>query len=262
MITPTTATKNPNGDAMTQYNDIHTVLQGKGGCGKSFTAGVLAQAIQVIFGKPPLAIDTDPVNKTLMHYPALAARGLEILNGDNQIDSRQFDTMIDWLLEHDGPAVIDNGATSFVPATGYLAETGAIDVLNEAGRRVVIHTVLVGGQAFSDTISGLQALLGSTNAPIVVWENEFFGAVERDGRRFINSSLYSRNCDRIAGIVTLRRNNAALAGQDIANLGMQGLTFEEAINSPEWGRMPKHRLRAVWNDYISQLEPILKGIAV
>ncbi|PRP69661.1 hypothetical protein BUE93_15670 [Chromobacterium amazonense] len=246
---------------MTQYNDIHTILQGKGGVGKSHIASIIAQAIRAIFGTLPLSIDTDPVNKTLMRYPALQARGLEILNGDNQIDSRQFDTMIEWLLEHDGPAVIDNGATSFVPATGYLAETGAIDVLNSAGRRVVIHTVLVGGQAFSDTVSGLQALLESTNAPIVVWENEFFGAVEKDGRRFQHSSLYNRHCDRIAGIVTLRRNSAALAGQDIAQLGIQGLTFAEAISSPEWGTMPKHRLRTIWNDYISQLEPIVKGQA-
>ncbi|NHQ81144.1 conjugal transfer protein TraL [Chromobacterium vaccinii] len=239
------------------YNDTHITLQGKGGVGKSHITSLLAQAIWAIFGIRPLGIDTDPVNKTLMHFPALQARGLDILNQDNQINSRQFDTMVEWLLEHDGPAVIDNGATSFIPATGYLAETGAIDVLNAAGRRVFIHTVLVGGQAMDDTIDGLAALLDSTSAPIVVWENEHFGPVEREGRRFRDSSVYHENRERIAGIVTLRRPNADLAGRDIAELSIKGQTFAEALASPEWGRMPKHRLQMVWADYLQQLRPIL-----
>ena len=247
-----------NGEPMT-YNDIHTTLQGKGGVGKSTTTAIIAQVIASAFGVQPLTIDTDPVNKTLMHFPALQAKGLEILNSENQIDARQFDQMIEWLLQHEGPAVIDNGATSFIPATGYLAETGAIDVLNEAGRRVVIHTVLVGGQAMNDTLSGLKALLASTSAPIVVWENEFFGPVERNSKRFIDSNLYSQNAHRIAGIVTMRRRNPDTFGKDIAQLIAGGQTFAEALASPEWGVMPKHRLKTVWADYLQQLTPILTG---
>lgn len=241
-------------------NHIHIVLQGKGGVGKSLIAALIAQVLQS--HKTDLCgIDTDPVNQTLARYRALPVRPLEILTADRQIDSRQFDQMIEWMIEHNGPVVVDNGATSFVPVTGYLAETGAIDFLQEQGRRVILHTVLVGGQAMDDTLAGLQALLIGTRAQVVVWENEFFGPVERNGRRFIDSAIYTEHRDRIEGIVTLRRRNADTFGRDIAALTADALTFVEALASPDFGPMPKHRLKQIWTDIAGQLTPILKGAA-
>lgn len=236
--------------------DTHVVAQGKGGCGKSKTAVELVQAL-LARSHNVLSIDTDPINQTLKHHKGLPVRSLEILNSDRQIDSRKFDTMIEWILEHEGPAVIDNGATSFVPVTGYLAETGAIDFLAEHGRRVIFHTVLVGGQAMDDTLTGLQALLASSNAPIVVWINEFFGPVERDGRGFTDSAIYRDNRDRIHGIVTLRRRNPDTYGRDIAAMSQDALTYAEALTSDKFGPMPRHRLNQIWQDINSQLEPIL-----
>ena len=43
--------------------NIHMVLQGKGGVGKSFIAAVLAQ-FKASKGQKPLCIDTDPINAT------------------------------------------------------------------------------------------------------------------------------------------------------------------------------------------------------
>ncbi|MCG9105601.1 conjugal transfer protein TraL [Laribacter hongkongensis] len=238
-------------------NQTHIVLQGKGGVGKSFIASLIAQTLQSM-DTNLLGIDTDPVNQTLARYRALPVRTLEILNADRQIDSRQFDQMIEWMLTHAGPVVVDNGATSFVPVTGYLAETGALDVLTDSGKQVVLHTVLVGGQAMDDTIAGFQALLQSSNAPVVVWENEFFGPVERDGRRFSESAMFSENRHRIAGIVTLRRRNLDTFGRDLTAMTSAGLTFSEALSSPDFGAMPKHRLKQIWADIAGQLAPVLK----
>ena len=240
-------------------NQIHFVLQGKGGVGKSWTAALIAQVLQALDANL-LCIDTDPVNQTLHRYSALPVRPLEILTADQQIDARRFDDMVEWLLAHDGAAVIDNGATSFVPATAYLAETGALDVLAAAGRPVLLHTVLVGGQGMADTLVGLHALLKSTTAPVVVWENEFWGPVEQDGKRFIDGETYATYRNRIAGIVTLRSRNAATYGRDIAAMTTASTTFAQALADPAFGTMPRHRLQQVWTDIASQLTPILKGV--
>ena len=60
-----------------QFAEIHLTLQGKGGVGKSLVASLLAQ----YFGERKgfvRCIDTDPVNRTLAQYSALAADWLSL----------------------------------------------------------------------------------------------------------------------------------------------------------------------------------------
>ena len=45
-------------------SNVHIVLQGKGGVGKSLAASMLAQYLTKR-GESPLCIDTDPINATL-----------------------------------------------------------------------------------------------------------------------------------------------------------------------------------------------------
>ena len=56
---------------------IHLILQGKGGVGKSLSASILCQYL-LAQGKELLAIDTDPVNQTLTGYKALPVQKLEL----------------------------------------------------------------------------------------------------------------------------------------------------------------------------------------
>ncbi|WP_160796745.1 nucleotide-binding protein [Craterilacuibacter sinensis] len=240
---------------MTQ-DTIHIVLQGKGGVGKSLIASLIAQSI-TDNGRPLLAIDTDPVNQTLARYQALNVCTLPLLDRERQVNSRAIDDMIEWLLAHDGDSVVDNGATSFIPVTGYLAETGALAVLRDVGKQVLLHSVLVGGQAMEDTLAGLSALLASTDAPVVVWLNEFFGPVEREGRSFTESSLYLKYRARIAGVVTLQRRNSETYGRDLALMTEKALTFEQALKHEAFGTMPRHRLWQIREDVSRQLQPLL-----
>lgn len=241
---------------MIHTDTINIVLQGKGGVGKSLIASLIAQTITDRL-RSLLAIDTDPVNQTLARYQALKVRTLDLLDNERQIDSRAIDDMIEWLLAHNGDSVVDNGATSFIPVTGYLAETGALDVLQSAGKRVLLHSVLVGGQAMGDTLSGLSALLAGTQAPVVVWLNEFFGPVERDGRGFTESAIYREHSERIAGIVTLQRRNSETYGRDLALMTEHALTFEQALKHEAFGTMPRHRLAQIRDDVVAQLYAIL-----
>src|SRR5712691_2310752 len=92
---------------------IHMSLQGKGGVGKSLAASVLAQYFMAR-GRAVRCIDADPVNKTLFQYRALEAKPLQLLQ-DGAIDSRAFDQLMEELLTEDGPFIVDNGASTFVP---------------------------------------------------------------------------------------------------------------------------------------------------
>jgi hypothetical protein len=231
---------------------VHFILQGKGGVGKSVVASLNTQYLQSK-GENVFCGDTDPVNDTFSGYSAFNAKRFKILNGD-RIDQRAFDGLIENVVEHQGPAVIDNGSSTFIPFSSYMTENHVFDVLREAGKEVYLHTVLTGGQALDDTMTGLNALLESTPAQIVVWENEFFGAVEKDGKRFAESKLYEKYKNRVKGVVTIHARNADTFGKDIEQMFVNKLTFDQAMEGATL--MPRQRLRTVQKSIFDQLESI------
>jgi hypothetical protein len=135
---------------------IHMVLQGKGGVGKSFIATVIAQ-YKMSKGQQPLCIDTDPVNATFHGFKALNVRLLEIMQGD-EIQTRNFDTLVELIAPSKDDVIIDNGASSFVPLTHYLISNQVPALLQDMGHEMVVHTVITGSQALLDTVSGFAQL--------------------------------------------------------------------------------------------------------
>lgn len=236
-------------------NQAHFILQGKGGVGKSFVSAILAQYILDRAGAVAL-FDTDPVNDTLSQYQGLGARRVNILDHANNIDARVFDGLMEDLLSSRSVCVIDNGASTFVPLMAYMVENKAIELLQGADKEVLIHSVITGGQAFEDTLQGLSIMLKSQKAPVVVWLNEFYGDVERDGRSFRESSLYKDHRQRIRGVVRIEKGNPDTFGKDMEMLGKNKLTFDEALNSPAFGIMPRQRLKMVREALFSQLDDI------
>lgn len=237
---------------------IHMILQGKGGVGKSLVAAFLAQHLDTKKQNPDdlFCADTDPVNDTFARYSAFNAERVKILNADKNIDARAFDGLIEKLLEHEGDAVIDNGASTFVPLSAYLVENNVIELLQEAGKTVYIHTVLTGGQAMDDTMIGLNSLLVSQSAPLVVWENEFFGEVAKDGKRFVESKLFEKNKARIKGIVTIHKRNQDTFGKDLEMLVKNKMTFSEAMTSDIFTTMPRQRLKLIQKSIFEQLDHV------
>ena len=135
---------------------IHMVLQGKGGVGKSVIAALIAQ-YKASNGQAPLCIDTDPVNSTFHGYKSLNVRRLQIMDGD-EINSRNFDSLVELIAPSTDDVVIDNGASSFVPLSHYLVTNQVPALLQEMGHELVVHTVITGGQALVDTLSGFAQL--------------------------------------------------------------------------------------------------------
>jgi len=235
---------------------VHLMLQGKGGVGKSLASAVLAQYFRSIDGVEVKCVDTDPVNQTLTNYKALKADHVKLMEG-SKIDERNFDALMERLLSEDGVFVVDNGASSFVPLSNYLIENSAITMLQEAGREVYIHCVITGGQALFDTLSGFTTLAEQSNSSnIIIWLNEYFGAIEHNGKTFVDMKAYTDNAAKVRGIVRIAKRNQDTFGKDIELMASKKLTFQEAIKGAEFSIMAKQRIKTVQRDLYDQLNEV------
>ncbi|MEO8663384.1 MAG: conjugal transfer protein TraL [Bryobacteraceae bacterium] len=249
------ARANSNGSDPT--GTIHLTLQGKGGVGKSLIASVLAQYLRDK-GLDLRCIDTDPVNRTFAQYQALGADRLCLRDEHNRIDQRSFDALMDrFLAEEKMTFVVDNGASTFLPLWHYLLENRALEYLRERGRRVLVHTVITGGQALMDTLNGFHELAQTTaDRNIVVWINEYFGRVEAEGKKFSEMTAYRENAEKVCGAVLFAKRNQDTFGRDLEEMIAAKLTFHEAIASARLPVMAKQRLKVVQRDLFEQLDAV------
>ena len=240
--------------------DVHCVMQGKGGVGKSFIASLLIQWHQAN-NLPVMAFDTDPVNRTLSSFPALAATQIRLLNED-KINTDGVDELIEAAVTGSGASVIDNGSASFLPMARYLVSNDIAAILEEHDRRLVLHTVVVGGQAALDTLRGMVALLGQfpPGVPVIVWVNEYNGRFDADGLSFEETRAYQGNAGRIAGVVHLAPLDPLTHGRDVETMLARQVVFADAIASPEFKIVAKSRLSQVRRAVFEQLDAVMGAI--
>jgi len=236
---------------------VHITLQGKGGVGKSFAASLLLQYHQE-HDQLVVGIDTDPVNATLSGYQAFVTRRIELMEGSH-LNERKFDEMMEAIFSEESHFVVDNGASSFIPLSNYLIENGAIDLIVGTGKQVVIHSVITGGQALLDTLGGFTqlAMQMPESAQIVVWLNEYFGAIEADGKRFEDMRAYITHQDRITGLVRIARQTSDTFGKDVELMLDRKLTFAEVAQGSHFGLMAKQRLAMVKRALFQQLANVI-----
>lgn len=234
---------------------IHLILQGKGGVGKSLIASILGQYLRA-HEIPSLCIDTDPVNQTFAQYRALQVEQLKLMS-DSRIDARIFDQLMERMLSEPVSFVIDNGASTFIPLWHYVVENSVIETLENHDRSVFVHSVVAGGQAMLDTLSGFGDLAAKCPAQnLVVWVNEFFGPVEANGKRLREMKVFEQNESRIRGIVTIPRRSSDTFGRDVEEMLMDKLTFDEAIAGRRFSIMSRQRLELVRRDLFRQLDEL------
>ncbi|MBU5612640.1 nucleotide-binding protein [Geomonas azotofigens] len=233
---------------------IHIVLQGKGGVGKSVVAAVLAQ-FKVSQGESPLCIDTDPVNATFEGYKALNVRRLNILDGD-EINTRNFDALIEMIAAAKGDVIIDNGASSFVPLSHYLISNQVPALLDEMGHEFVVHTVITGSQALVDTVNGFTQLVTQFPAEclFVVWLNPYWGPIEDGGKNFEQMKSYTTNKARVTAIIRMPALKEETYGRDFSEMLQERLTFDEALATASKSIMTRQRLKLVKSQLFAQLE--------
>lgn len=234
---------------------IHTMLQGKGGVGKSFGCSALAQfysfKVQAV-----KCIDTDPVNATFAGYEALNVERLELMNQAKQINARNFDSLIETISTTDCDIIIDNGSTSFVPLTHYLISNQVPALIKEMGHELIIHSVVTGGQALFDTVSGLGQLASQfpKEAEFMVWLNPFWGAIEHDGKSFEQMRAYKDNKDRISSIIHVPNLDPDTFGKDLSQMLQDRVTFEQALTDTNLTIMNRQRLKLIRTQLFEQLE--------
>jgi hypothetical protein len=232
---------------------VHFSLQGKGGVGKSVVASWLAQYFRSK-DLAPTCIDTDPVNATLSQFKDLNAEHLNVLKA-GVINEKQFDLLVEQICRSDGIFVVDTGATTFVPLWNYMLEHQLFQFLVERGRRVFVHLIVTGGQGMQDTLAGFKRIAETApDKSIVVWLNEYFGEVERDGKRFEDLQLAHQFTSKIAGAVLVRERNRNTFGDDIKLMLQKHLTFDAAIRSEDFGLVSKQRLTIVRRDLFEQID--------
>lgn len=241
-------------------NNLHLILQGKGGVGKSLIAVLLAQYLQSKTGHV-ICADTDPVNRTFSKYLALDVASIEIAEGGNVVQ-RKFDPLMEMIVSTEADFVIDNGAATFLPLTRYLVENDIYKIMFEHGKKVYIHSVLVGGQAQSDTYDGLAELLAKVDkhAKVVIWENEFWGKVKFEGVPITSSKLYkdADKAGKIGGLVNIvdRSQSDTFVG-DIKQMTSNNLTLVDVMASKDFNFLAKNRLQKVFGEVFSELDKII-----
>jgi len=233
---------------------IHMVLQGKGGVGKSMIAAAIAQH-KISKGQSPLCIDTDPVNATFEGYKALKVRRLNIMDGD-EINTRNFDVMVELIATAENDVIIDNGASSFVPLSHYLISNQVPALLQDMGHTLVVHTVITGGQALLDTVSGFAQIASQFPAEclFVVWLNPYWGAIEHDGKGFEQMKAYTSNKGRVSAIIKIPTLKEETYGRDFAEMLQERMTFDEALAMESLTIMTRQRLKIVRTQLYGQME--------
>lgn len=235
---------------------VHLSLQGKGGVGKSLVASIMVQYL-LARGEQVQAVDTDPVNQTLSQYKSLPVQPLKLMR-DGGVDQRKFDALLERLLTEAGTFVIDSGAATFIPLWYYLLENNVFECLRKSGRRLLVHSVITGGQALHDTLSGFNQLGETTQERnLVVWSNEFFGLVkDAEGTPLPEMAAYRKHAPKVLGMVSIVKRTQDTFGRDVEEMIAMKLTFDEAIRNGKFSIMAKQRLKIVRDDLFDQLEAL------
>jgi hypothetical protein len=238
-------------------------LQGKGGVGKTLIASLLLQYCQHT-GREVVGYDADPVNVTLSSVKGLAAQPIKLVEGENLVVATA-DQFVEDLLTCPTDVVLDNGAAGFLAVSTYLVESQIAELLHAAGRDLVIHVAVAGGQAFLDCLNGLDALVRNFPETVrfVVWTNEYFGPISFsvDGGpevRFEDTEAYRNAKARVIGTVHLRLQNPHTFGANLERMLSRRLTFDEALDPANgFNTVERSRLALIQKDIFSQLAAVL-----
>jgi hypothetical protein len=151
--------------------------------------------------------------------------------------------------------VIDSGASSYSALSSYMFDNGVPDLVADLGHKLVLHTIVVGGQALIDTLQGFASVAQAFPAPaaIVVWLNPYHGPIEADGKSFEQLKAYRELKDRVAAIVTLPDLKKETFGADVRDMLAARKTFDETLEDGELPLMQRHRLGRVRDMVFAEL---------
>lgn len=232
--------------------------QGKGGVGKSVISAYLSQ-FMLFKGRNCSFYDTDVVNPTFASFGALGAKRVSLGTRADEISPIYFDPLIEELLvlPHDGVAIIDVGASTFMPLVAYLNENRVLPLFTENNHEVRLQTIIVGGQPFIETLQNMGHINATfPNYQIDVWLNEYLGAVvTADGTPYDSSEHFKARQQYFRSIIRVPGVNMATYGHDINKMLTNKLTFQEALDDPaNFNLMARQRIKNYRDEVYRNIE--------
>jgi len=183
---------------------------------------------------------------------------VRLFKPDSSVDSTALDSLIETLAVTPAPCVLDTGASTFVPFSEYLRDNCILDILEDAGKHVVLHTLVTAGAGFKDCLVGAGELLRELATPerqMVIWGNEFFGPISTVERKFEDFKLVSDNSDRIQGVMMLDNRPAAFMN-DLREVTAAHGTLREQLADPTTSLVSRKRLTMMRDNFFGKLDVV------
>lgn len=235
---------------------VHITLQEKGGVGKSVLSSILAQAL-IESGRRVRCLDCDPFNASLAKFKALDAKHIKIMTDERKFLPQSFDQMMLEVVdgEHDS-YIIDNGSASFMQLSKYMFDDGILEKLVEEGLDVYLHSVVVAGGEQTLVLRNFDQIcegFGDIGAKIVVWENQFLGPIQQDGKTFEEFQVFKKHKSKIHALIKTEEMDELrkLAMEKMLNAK---LTFNEVNGSELFNTFEKSRLHRMKNEYFERIQ--------
>ncbi|EPQ8559269.1 hypothetical protein A3N57_07690 [Enterobacter cloacae subsp. dissolvens] len=238
---------------------IHFIIQGKGGCGKSLLALILGMYFKISKKKKCAFYDIDQVNTTFTQYEKLDVKHLRITEADNinEINPRMLDDVVQKIIDTDAEVVVvDTGSNTFLNLLNYLVQNQIFDIFYGMDFSVYIHTVIVGSGDYNDTLNGAKAIIENLSIPVIIWVNEYFGpAIEKLKNSELNSDSYEHK-QSILAYMLLTKPNEKLLGQDLVLMITNRLTLQEVESSEIFSFVSRIRIKKHFADVFAKLDSI------
>lgn len=236
---------------------VHIMIQGKGGCGKSFCFLSLSMYFKFFKKMKTQIFDIDQVNTTLTQYKGLQAEHIKITdkNNINEIDQRLLYGLVQRIIESDSDVVIiDTGSNTFLNLLDYLIQNQIFDLFYSMNITPIVHTVIVGSGDYNDTLHGAKTIIENLSVPVIVWVNEYYGEViEKLKNSELNEESYIHS-KTISSFVLLNKLNSKLQAKDMEIFNTQRITVADIDKCDELSLVAKLRVKRVFNEIFEQLE--------
>ena len=90
----------------------------------------------------------------------------------------------------------------------------------------------------------------------MLWVNEYFGRVERDGKPLSELPVYRDHVDKVWGSVAIPKRNRDTFGRDVEDLLRRKMTFRQALAGADFPIMVRQRLKVVQRELFEQLDSL------
>ncbi len=243
-------------------NNLHLVLNAKGGIGKSTCSITLQTFLQDKLGSENvLGIDTDPNNNTLSST-TLNTIFLNIMPDGDKVDLKKFDDLTMFL--YDNPKtqgkdiVLDCGSSTFQPLFNYLQENETIEMILNQKYNVYIHIpVTLDSPMEEDTLNGMAQIIEAfkdSSCQFIIWSNHYFSS--SNNADIEKSSQYIEYKEKIFAVILMKKRDELFLA-DYSSMAKKFQTFLDIDNDPSYDITSKIRLSKMQKEFWDVLSIVI-----